>query len=133
MTDEEFIEQFENCSYPAELFTHSQHVKLAWLYLRMYEPVEALKRFMQSLKRFAASLGKTNLYHETITWAYIFLIHERMAVSQGANWEEFVCQNSDLFDWKDNILKKYYCDDTLQSEHARRLFVFPDKCVKSNP
>lgn len=132
MRDEEFIEQFESCTYPAELFTHSQHVKLAWLYLQMYEPVDALARFMQSLKRFAASLGKTSLYHETITWSYIFLIHERMATNQDANWEEFARLNSDLLDWKDNILKKYYCAETLQSERARRLFVFPDKYVKSN-
>src|SRR5690242_18974072 len=116
MTDEEFVEQFENCAYPAELFTHSQHVKLAWLYLRMYEPVVALKICVQSLIRFAASLGKTNLYLETITWAYIFLIHERMAASEDANWEEFARVYIDLLDCMEHILKFYYSDETLQSE-----------------
>ena len=132
MTDQEFIEQFENCLYPAELFDHSQHVKLAWLYLRMYEPLEALAIFMQSLKRYATHLGKTNLYHETITWAYIFLIHERMAKGEETEWKDFAEHNADLLNWKDNILKNYYRDETLQSERARRLFVFPDKCAKSN-
>jgi len=132
MTDEKFIEQFENCSYPAELFNHSQHVKLAWLYLRIHPPLEALARFTKSLKRYAASLGKTNLYHETITWAYMFLIHERMANGEETKWEEFASNNPDLLNWKDNILKNYYCEETLHSERARRLFVFPDKCAKSN-
>ncbi len=131
MTDEEFIEQFENCTYPAELFDHSQHVKLAWLYLQRYPPLDALARFTQSLKRFAASLGKASIYHETITWAYMFLIHERMEKGEATEWQKFARHNADLLNWKANILQNYYRAETLQSERARRLFVFPDKFIEN--
>ena len=128
MRDEEFIERFENCTLPGESFHHRDHVRVVWLYLRSYSALETLARFSAGLKRFATANGKPNLYHETITWAYVFLIHERMARSgREQGWAEFVEANADLFDWKDNVLKSYYQDDTLRSEMARRVFVFPDR------
>ena len=128
MTDQEFIRRFENCTLPAESFHHQDHVRLVWLYLRCYPVLETLNKFSEGLKRFATANGKANLYHETITWAYVFLIYERMARNgTEQSWAEFVDANADLFDWKNNVLKSYYHDDTLRSEIARRIFVFPDK------
>ena len=128
MTDQEFIERFENCTLPAEGFHHREHVKVVWLYLRRYPLIETLTRFSESLKRFANANGKPNLYHETITWAYAFLINERMGRNgRVQSWEEFAAQNADLFDWKSSILKSYYSEETLRSELARNTFVLPDK------
>lgn len=127
MEDEEFIRSFEACTFPAERFHHSEHVKVVWLYLHRYSVLETLARFSAMLKRFATANGKPNLYHETITWAYIFLIRERMQRNREQNWQEFAASNADLVDWKDNILKSYYHDETLRSDFARATFVFPDK------
>jgi len=127
MPDEEFIQKFEACTLPTDCFHHRDHVKMAWLYLQRYSVLDALIKFSEGLKRFASAHGKTNLYHETITWAYIFLIHERMKrVGERQSWEEFVAANPDLLDWQNNILKTYYHGETLRSELARRIFVLPD-------
>lgn len=128
MKDEEFIQRFENCTLPAESFHHRDHVRVVWLYLRSYSVLETLGRFSAGLKRFATANGKPNLYHETITWAYVLLINER--IERGGreqSWAEFVDSNGDLFDWKNSILKSYYHDETLRCEMARKVFVFPDK------
>lgn len=131
MTDEQFIEQFEDCSLPAEGFHHREHVRVAWLYLCRYPLLETLTRFSESLKRFATANGKPNLYHETITWAYALLINERMERNGRAeSWEVFAARNADLFDWKNSILKSYYSDETLRSDVARTTFVFPDRVRK---
>jgi len=129
MTDEEFIDGFENCTLPAASFHHEQHVRVVWLYLRRYSVLETLRRFSENLKRFATANGKPNLYHETITWAYVFLIHERICHNGEQSWDEFKQANAELLDWKNNILKKYYSDQRLQSDLARTLFVFPDRNV----
>jgi hypothetical protein len=101
---------------------------MVWLYLRHYPLLETLGRFSENLKRFATAHGKPRLYHQTITWGFVFLINERLERNgQGQSWEEFVGANPDLFDWQNNILKTYYDDETLGSEFARRIFVFPDK------
>jgi len=128
MEDKDLIEHFENCTLSGENFHHRDHVKVVWQYLKCNSVLETLGRFSVGLKRFAAANGKPNLYHETISWAYVFLIHERMARNGSEHsWAEFVEANADLFDWKNNILKSYYQDETLKSETARRTFVFPDR------
>ena len=126
MSDNDFIHQFEAGTLPAEAFHHKDHVRAVWLYLRRYSALDALQRFSESLKHFAAAHGKATLYHETITWEYVLLIHERMTRMGRHEWEDFACRNADLFDWKNNILKTYYRAETLQSELARQVFVFPD-------
>ena len=78
MTEQELIHDFESCSLPPESFHHTDHVRLAFAYLSKHTPLEALERFTTALKRYAASVGKAQLYHETITHAYFFLIRERM-------------------------------------------------------
>jgi hypothetical protein len=128
MTDDEFIAKFENCSLSNESFHHSDHVRMAFLYLCRYPALEALQRFSASLTRFAAAHGKPHLYNETVTWAFLFLIRERMVRADcEQTWLQFAARNSDLLQWNNNILKKYYREETLKSDLAKRAFVFPDK------
>lgn len=123
MRDREFIAAFENCTLPSAEFPHRAHVRLAWLYLREGSLLDALRRFVDGLKRYAGSLGASAKYHETVTWAYMFLIHERMARSAAETFDEFATANPDLFN---GILERYYRRETLASDLARRTFVMPD-------
>ena len=128
MSDDEFIAAFEECRLGNAAFHHEDHVRMAFLYLSRYPALEALERFSSSLKRFAASKGKPELYHETITWAYVLLIHERMErAGQAQSWEEFTSANADLMTWSGSVLQQYYRDETLSSDLARKIFLFPDK------
>jgi hypothetical protein len=129
VTDGELIAQFESGGFAAESFHHSDHVRLAFAYLTKFAAIEALNRFVEALKRFAGRLGKSGLYHETITYAYFFLIHERMARMPHLDWEEFARRNADLLEWKPGILCRYYREATLKTDLARRVFVFPDQYV----
>ncbi|HKI02633.1 MAG TPA: hypothetical protein VKK31_11695 [Thermoanaerobaculia bacterium] len=123
--DAEFLRGFEDGTLPSSAFHHRDHVRVAWLYLRRCPPLEALARFTEGLKRFAAANGHPGLYHETITWAYLFLIQERMA--EGETFEGFAARNPDLLAWKPSVLDRYYDRETLGSERARRVFVMPDR------
>jgi hypothetical protein len=126
-TDEEIIAEFERGALPPDSFHHADHVRLAFAYLRQYPLLEALEKFPAALQTFAHAHGRPNLYHQTITWAYLFLIHERIArATHPQTWEEFAQANPDLLTWKSGILKKYYADETLQSDLAKRVFIFPD-------
>jgi hypothetical protein len=127
MTDQELLDRFEDGTLPQECFHHGEHVRTAFLYLSKYPALEALQMFCANLRKFPIALGKTGLYHETITWAYVFLIHERMASSEKKQtWEEFARNNPDLLQWKNGILTKYYRPETLASHRARSVFVLPD-------
>jgi hypothetical protein len=133
MSNEELIRRFEDDMVPEDSFHHADHVRLAFAYLCEYPALPALEKFSDALKRFAAARGKTQLYNETITCAHFFLIRERMARCEAANWEEFACQNSDLLVWKGGLLSHYYREETLKSDLARKVFVLPDKCLELHP
>ena len=128
MTDPDFLAAFEDGSLPEDLFHHRDHVHAAWLLLREETPAAALGRFAAALKRFAAAKGKTQLYHETITWAYLLLINERMErLGRDRVWEEFAASNPDLMTWRPSVLERYYTSEALGSDLARRVFLLPDR------
>jgi hypothetical protein len=127
MTGEMLIRCFEAGEAPSGGFHHREHVRVAWWYLCREPLAAALDRFRSGLRRFAEAQGAPGLYHETITTAYVLLIHERLDVSgRNLTWEDFSAQHADLFGWRPSILDRYYQAETLASEHARRLFVAPD-------
>ena len=127
MTGDQLIKQFEDGTTPAASFHHGDHVRLAFEYLYRYRALEALEKFSAALRRFAAEQGKPQLYHETITWAYLLLIRERMArAGRSLTWEEFAECNRDLLIWKGGVLATLYRQETLDSDLARNTFVLPD-------
>ena len=132
MTSEELISRFEADAAPDDSFRHAEHVRLAFAYLSRYSALEALDKFSNALKRYAAARGKPQRYSETITYAYFFLIRERMARSGAADWDEFARRNPDLLEWTKGILTRYYEEATLQSDLARSVFIFPDKLPLSD-
>jgi hypothetical protein len=133
MTNEEIVQQFEQGRPPGGSFHHDDHIRVAFAYLSECPVLEALQRFSDALRRFATAQGKPHLYHETITWAYLFLIRERMVRAElPQTWEEFAAANPDLLTWekgKSDILARYYEPETLASAAARAVFLLPDKAI----
>ena len=130
MTDEELMRAFEAGEVPAGGFHHAQHVRVAWNYLRDHPLPAALGRFSEGLRGFARAQGADGLYHETITVAFVLLINERMASSSDReSWDAFAAAHPDLLAWKPSLLERYYKASTLESAHARRVFVMPDRIV----
>jgi hypothetical protein len=130
MNNQELIHRSETNAISEDSFHHADHVRLAFAYLSEYSVLVALGKFIAALKRFAGARGKTQLYNETITCAYFFLIHECMARHEVTDWEEFARLNPELLLWKGGVLSRYYCEATLKSDLARRVFVLPDKCLE---
>ena len=126
MTDQELVARFESTELPGDQFTHTAHVRVAWWYLTQASLPEALLRFATALQRFAAAKGATGKYHETVTVAYMLVLAERLDATRGLSWSEFAAANPDLFD-KPSMLARYYRDETLASDRARRSFVMPNR------
>jgi hypothetical protein len=122
VTDAEFRAAFEDTSL--EPFHHADHIRMAWIYLGSYPLFEAMARFIAALKRYAASRGAPDRYHETITLAYLLLVYERMRDREP--WAAFASRNSDLLRWNPSALATYYRAETLATNDARARFVLPD-------
>ena len=129
MDDRELVNAFERGIVGEGGFHHAQHVRVAWYYLRHRPLLNALGTFQMRLRSFAAAQNKPDLYHETITTAYVLLINQRVQAhsAREEDWETFAARNADLLSWKPCILQRYYRDETLWSDLARRTFVMPDR------
>jgi hypothetical protein len=128
------VAAFEGGRIRGDEFRHVDHVRLGFVFMRRFPAWDTLRRFSQALARMSAASGQPARYHETITWAFLLLIQERIARWSQRHgrppiWEEFIADNVDLLDWKDHVLKKYYEEQTLASELARTTFVLPDRRV----
>lgn len=122
----ELLDRFVDATLPAAEFHHEQHVQVAWHFVRRHGMPAALAEFPAAIKRFADAKGATGLYHETITWAFLLLVAERQARTNAATWEEFAAAHTDLLVWKPSVLSRYYSEELLASELARRTFLMPD-------
>ena len=126
LTDVEFKARFLDTTLGTDQFHHADHVRMAWLFVTDYGMPAALDRFPAALRRFADAKGATSLYHATITWAFLLLIHERQMRQPAADWTAFATANPDLLAWKPSVLDRFYTRETLRSEVARQTFVMPD-------
>jgi len=69
MNDQEFLTAFEQ--HTLAEFSHQSHIRMAWLYLRADGWEKGQERIQREIQNFAAALGATRKYHQTITlfWA----------------------------------------------------------------
>ena len=116
----DLVARFEACTL--ETLTHEDHVRVAYHDLARAPLPEVLATLPGKLRRYAASKGAPGCYHETITVAFICLIHERMATPPEP-WPAFAARHPDLLDR--DLLRRYYPPGVLASERARGRFLFP--------
>ncbi|MFL6594622.1 MAG: hypothetical protein ACJ8HQ_04175 [Chthoniobacterales bacterium] len=122
MTADQLLSFEEGRIEPAD-FPHREHVRFAYGMLAHYSLGEALVRFRIGLQHIARKAGQPQLYHETITVAFLALIGERRASTHAPNWDEFIAANADLLD--KNVLLRWYSKEQLESDLARRTFCLP--------
>lgn len=122
MRDQDFLTQFEQCTLPKEYFKHINHLRIAWLYLSQSTLAEATPRIIQGIIRYATSLGAAQIYNETLTQAWIYIVAD--AINNELDFDTFIHNNPHLLE-KDLPLQ-YYSSALLYSEQARQSWVAPD-------
>jgi hypothetical protein len=124
-SDDEFLRAFEDLSFPADLFHHREHIRVAWLYLKSLDATRAAERMAAGIRRFAAHHRATQKYHHTITLAWVRLVAAALLESpEGHTFEQFLAANPELND--KNLLAGYYSNELLETPVARERWVEPD-------
>ena len=117
------LQAFERGALDPAKFPHAEHIRLGYEMLARHPFGEAVMRFSRGLRLLAAKAGRAQVYHETITVAFLALINERRVRSGPQSWFEFQRINPDLFDKR--CLEKWYCAEQLASDLARKTFCLP--------
>jgi hypothetical protein len=104
-------------------FRHSDHVRLGYEMLGRYPFGEAVTRFSRGLRLVAGKAGRPEIYHETMTVAFLALIGERRAQGGHDSWDDFRDNNVDLLEKR--CLERWYGAEQLSSALARGTFCLP--------
>jgi hypothetical protein len=124
-SDEDFLRAFEDLSFPADLFHHREHIRVAWLYLKSSDASRAAERMSEGIRRFANHQGATQKYHHTLTLAWMRLVAAALVETpEGYKFDQFLAAHPDLAD--KNVLAKYYSNELMQTNAARESWVEPD-------
>ena len=79
MTDDDFLQQFEARTLPFDQWHHRAHVRLAYLYAVRFGPAVAAQKLRDGIRAYNAVNhvpdSPTSGYHETMTLAWLHLIH----------------------------------------------------------
>jgi hypothetical protein len=127
LDDAMLVERFESLALAPSEFGHREHVRVGFAMLREAGDFAAgALRFRSALRRFATAVGAPSKVHETLTWAYLALVHERMAQHDYASSLELVAAHPDLLDHRTGALAQHYDVAAITaSPLARRVFVLP--------
>ena len=125
MTDVELTRALERGEIANESFHHLSHLHVAWVYLTESSSVkEAAAKMRNTLQRFAASAGKSEKYHETITLFWVHLLAGMRAFGSRESLQQIVQANPQLLE--KNFPLAYYSAGRLFSDEARTSWVEPD-------
>lgn len=121
----ELLDAFETDRLDPAHFPHRAHIQVSYELLERHSFPEALLHLARGLRRLAMKAGRPEVYHETITAAFLALIAERRLCGSYAHWDDFAAKNQDLM--RKDLLENYYEPAVLRSTIARRTFVLPRK------
>jgi hypothetical protein len=121
LSDAEFLAAFHECSLPPACFRHADHLRLAWIHIHRCPLEVAVDNVRNGIQAYAKHLGKPELYHETLTVAWVRLIasHDEPA------FDEFLKRNE--YRLNVELLHRFWSPERLQSEQARKEWLAPDR------
>jgi hypothetical protein len=117
------LAEFEAGRVDPAAFPHRAHVEVGYELLQRHPYPEALLHLARGLRRLATRAGRPEVYHETITAAFLAVIAERRLEAAAPGWEDFAARNPDLL--QKNLLENFYDPALLNSALARQTFVLP--------
>lgn len=128
LDDEGFSLAFHAGRIGKDAFGHREHIRLAFIYLRRHPDLaEAALRFRRAFRSFVEAQGVAHIYNETLTWAYLVLVNQRMHSTRFRDSLEFLEHNQELGTHRCGLINRYYnLDDVTESPLAKAVFVLPN-------
>jgi hypothetical protein len=125
MGDQTLLTSFEAGRLAANEFGHREHVRVAFLYLRSSEDFGAAgARFRAALRAFTVTHGVPQKFHETLTWAWLALVREKMEGHRDLTSEALLARCPELAR-ADALSSVYDLAALIADPLARQVFVLP--------
>ena len=125
LSDHAVLLAFEVCQLDPAKFHHDDHIRLAWLCVRHYGPLEAEAKLLNGIGKFARRAGVPQKFMYTTTVAWTRLVAAAQTAGPVTDkFSEWIQSHPELLDR--TLLANYYSPGRLETEEARSGWVAPD-------
>ena len=124
--DDEYEQQFRDCTFKPRLFSHEAHLRLAWIHIRKYGLEQAEINLCEDIIRFANHVGFATKFNRTITIASAKILHHFMSISDADSFDHLIEEFPDLLQDFKKVLAQHYSFDIIKNEEARTKYLAPD-------
>ena len=136
MSDDDLLWQFEDGTLPFDQWVHWAHVRVAYLYLSRHPFDRAVEKMRAGIRAYNAAHQvpdePTRGYHETMTRAWLHIIHTTMQIYGPAESADAFVEGQPQLREKSN-LRLFYSPELMTSAVAKREFVEPDLAPLPRP
>lgn len=131
MSVHDLVAQFEQCTLPKSAWSHAAHLTVGACYVRALGADRAMTTLRDRIRAYNASVGGVNSdtegYHETITQAYVTLLHDYLRGCDATAPIDTLIPGVLLTLGAPDLLLRYYERSTLYSVAARSGWIPPDR------
>jgi hypothetical protein len=126
LTDNEFERQFADCTLDPGTFTHTSHIRLAWIHVRKYGIEQAIENLNTQIARYDGVHGDGTKFHKTLTVAAVYVVNHFACKSSTTGFDDFIMEFPRLTTGFRALIALHYSDHRLAHPEAKTKFVEPD-------
>ena len=126
LTDQQFEEQFKDCTLPPVFMTHEAHLRLAYIHIKKYGIKKAVKNLTTQIAKFDFEVGDDTKFNKTITVASIKVMNHFIDKAKAVDFRGLLSEYPRLKNNFRGLLKMHYKTDIFRSVTAKRKFIKPD-------
>lgn len=123
--DESFERAFAGGSFPASVFNHEAHVRLAWVHVTKYGVDQAVENVNTQLLAFVTQLGAAEKYNKTLTTAAVKAVHHFVCRSDSKSFTGFIAEFPRLVTGFKALMAAHYDIDIFNSPLAKKEYLAP--------
>ncbi len=126
LSDDEFVDQFENLTLRPALFSHEAHLRLAFVYLRNFSIIEAIDKIRNGILSFDRKHGDGSKYHETLTVAAVHVINHFRQKQEIHDFSSLLKAYPRLKKDFKQLLLTHYSEKRLFAKDSKYCYLEPD-------
>jgi len=108
LSDTTFLSAFQTGELDPVLFSHEAHLRLAWLYVRIYGLEDAICRITEALFSYVTKVGASDKFDLPLTVTAVKIVNDFVLKSSSKNFFEFIAAYPDLMLNFKGLVERYH-------------------------
>lgn len=126
LSDDELESQFKDCTLDPAVFTHKEHIRLAWIHISKYGLVEAEKNIITQLKKYVIAINEVDIYNETLAVAAVKIVNHFMQRTNSNKFQDLIDEHPRLVTNFKGLIASHYGFDIYNNDKAKKAYLEPD-------